>query len=834
MLTLKEKWNDTVWSTGMLLLLVQILLFVAPLLFQIQTEALFMIHIGLAGCYFLVLLFSGRLKKGREGLHVFWIFLVLFLISAYGLNRQMEVFQSATLWMCWVLVISCINYLSFYFFTNMPGRLQQLQTFILGASLPFYAYLALYLVPLYGISLLAAIGIGISLHTFVPLLFFIYSVVLIKRYQLTGSRYRYALMAGIAFSVIITICFVFLWCVNLSHINRKYGDASIEGNPALPAWVNTARTLPQNMVTEKMLKTGLVYETADAGHMSFFSLPSRSIDEQRKHDPLVITSSLLAGTINMADEKRIKVLEAMYQARHQAQERLWLGDHLFTDKVDTKVAIWPSFRMSYTELGVVISNQAPPSPWSDGAEEAIYSFQLPQGSVVTSLSLWINGREEKGLLTTKAQADTAYKTIVGVQRRDPSVVHWQEGNIITVRVFPVLRNQHRKFKIGVTSPLQLRNNQLYYTSVFFKGPDWSGAKATTEVQVMGPQTAVHLPLSFVRAGEQTYLQSGSYKTDWEMSVSNTEPSGEAFVFNGKAWHPEPYTPVTDTTSFTHVYLDINEAWTSEECNTAYQMVKYKKVYVANEKDELTQVTEENKSRLFKELRQYRFSLFPFFRIKEPFSALVVSKGTFTSPVLHDLKGHGFLQQLQQCFANGQRIKLFNIGDTLSPYIRTLKEFRAFHYAAGNLIQLSGLLRSRQFVAGTENDNRIELPEAGMAIIQSDSALARSNGTAPDHLMRLFAYNHILQKSGTALLAGEEVPEPVITEAQQAYVVSPASSLIVLETQQDYDRFDIKASKNSLQNAAHQATGSVPEPHEWVLIIIVLLVLIFAVYRPSLL
>lgn len=831
MLTLTEKLKDNFWRTGLLLLVIQTVVFAWPLVFDTSANGLFILQGFIALFYFGVLLFSGRLKKGGDNLHVFWLFLIIFLISAYALNREMNVFESATDWMCWLLVISCINYAAFYFFENMPQWLQQLQLFILGVSILFYGYLSLYLLPLYGIGVLASIGLGISLHTFVPLLFVVYSIVLIKRLQLTRLRYLPAFVTGLAAAVITAVVFVSMWCTGLARIDRKHGDASIDGNSGLPAWVNTARTLPQNCVTEKMLKADLVYQTGDAGRFSLFSLPTRSFDEKRKHDPLVMTASFLGGVSHMPEEERIKVLEAMYQSRHQAQERLWIGDHLVTDHVDTKVAIWPAFRMSYTELGIVVANKAPVHTWGAQQEEAIYSFQLPEGSVVTSLSLWINGKEEKGVLTTAAKADSAYKTIVGVQRRDPSVVHWQEGNIVSVRVFPVLDGERRKFKIGITSPMEVYEGRLQYGAVYFKGPNWSSAKATTEVKCMGAATEVNLPYGFARADAQTYTRTGSYQGSWGLDVAAPDISGEAFAFEGMAWHLEPFIPVQDTASFTRVYLDINEAWTAEECDEVYEAVKNKKVYVADERDVITKITAENKTALFKALRKARFSLFPFFRIKERYAALVVTKGTLSSPLLRDLKGYAFADQLRQWFAGGQRVKLFNIGNTLSPYLRTLKEFRAFDYAQGSASRLSALIGNGKFVVSTESDSRIELPEADMAIVQSDSATARVTDAAPDHLMRLFAYNHILQKAGTALLAGGDVPEPVIAEAEQAYVVSPASSLIVLETQADYEKFDIKASKNSLQNAQHHATGSVPEPHEWALIIIVLLLLICVVYRP---
>jgi hypothetical protein len=65
-------------------------------------------------------------------------------------------------------------------------------------------------------------------------------------------------------------------------------------------------------------------------------------------------------------------------------------------------------------------------------------------------------------------------------------------------------------------------------------------------------------------------------------------------------------------------------------------------------------------------------------------------------------------------------------------------------------------------------------------------------------------------------------------ANDAFIVSPLSSLIVLETDSDYNAMGIEQNNGSLLNATKKGKGAVPEPHEWVLIIfgtLALLVLI---------
>jgi hypothetical protein len=62
-------------------------------------------------------------------------------------------------------------------------------------------------------------------------------------------------------------------------------------------------------------------------------------------------------------------------------------------------------------------------------------------------------------------------------------------------------------------------------------------------------------------------------------------------------------------------------------------------------------------------------------------------------------------------------------------------------------------------------------------------------------------------------------------AKDANIVTPISSLIVLETDQDYVNNGIEKNINTLGNASIN-DGSVPEPHEWAMLIISLCLILF--------
>ena len=102
--------------------------------------------------------------------------------------------------------------------------------------------------------------------------------------------------------------------------------------------------------------------------------------------------------------------------------------------------------------------------------------------------------------------------------------------------------------------------------------------------------------------------------------------------------------------------------------------------------------------------------------------------------------------------------------------------------------------------------------------------------APDHLARLFAYNNIMRQVGAGYFTNDFVDDALVKEASAANVVSPVSSLIVLESEADYERFDITDANHSLYNASKQSSGAVPEPHEWALIVLFVLFVLFVKLR----
>ena len=577
-----------------------------------------------------------------------------------------------------------------------------------------------------------------------------------------------------------------------------------------------AQQLQPDWITSRLL---LADHTFDTGHLfnSNWGINSlTALDDVRQHDPLVVIAALLFPADVLTGADKLSLLSVMAAKRHGAEEKFWTGQHLTTESITTQVRVWPQFRLAYTEQTVRIRNNA-----RNTTEEALLTLHLPAGSVVSGMSLWVNGREEPARLTTVAKADSAYRQVVNVESRpaprDPSVVYWQEGNRITVRVFPCRAGQDRQVKLGITTPLSFVGEQLTYQPVIVEGLPVSSARALVQVDFDQVPDNLQVPRSFERVGNQLTYRGG-YDTDWKLTMSAPALSAEPFVLNENAYQLAPYQPALESVRFTDVYLDGNAAWTPAEFKMAYQSAKRAGARVWVFDDGLHQLTEAGRDETFGRLSANSFSLFPVYRIN-PATALLVTKGVAVSPILNDLKGSRFADHFGLLTRQTGPIRTVCLTDDLSPYLKTLAELRVLNVQFGDAKALRQILEKRRFGKAADTDIQVVLTNAGL-VIQETATVSGNPSNAPNHLARLFAYNHLLQQIGRHYFEPHYQTNALIAEAQRAHVVSPLSSLIVLETAADYNRFGIHRNASGLSNASLKEEGAVPEPHEWALLMMV--------------
>jgi len=792
--------------------------FFAPTLFT--QEGVFFLNFALFILYRFII-WEGWWKFPNRNRNIVW--LLIGNVSAYSLNRLMPVFAVSTNWLTLFLVLLNITMLVYCFRKQLPVWIQYSMVAVLGSGVIFNLYESLYVAPLYGFSLIAAPFFLISLHSFIPLWWLVLLTRITLPYFQKGNEFRSSLLVGLLLPILLVGGFVTQWYTLNEQIKEAQYIATM--NKDLPAWIQLSRSIEDGWLSRKVLQTNLFYKTIRSEDLSLMP-QTFSRNERKKHDPLIVVGALFSSPLSLDGTSSKHLLNAVFNQRHQTEQKFWSGRDLCTDNVATTIQFFPQYRMAYTEKVIQIKKENP-NGWPR-QQEALYTFHLPEGSVVTSASLWIEGEERPSLLTTRNKADSAYAAIVGRERRDPLLLHWKEGNRVTVRVFPVRYDLPRQFKIGITSPLKEKEGQLTYENPDFEGPYWEQAKEQIRILGASDELSFLSKLKFQKKGEE-WIYDGSYHSDWNITVEAGLLSKEVFSFDGQHFQLTPYQPSTTAFKAEEIYLDINSSWSKRQFNAIWELVKHRKVFVYT--TQLERMTESNKNYLFDQLQQYRFNLFPFHAISTPRQALLITQTKDLTPVLDDLKGSHFSEKMSSFFHNTDTsIRVFDLGQSPSLYLKSLAELRSIQLYASDIDILENFLAKDIFVDNLENEQLVVLPEMGMGIQQVGKPVRTSD--APDHLMRLFTYNYLMKQIGRDYFGKDKLADELVSQAERAFVVSPVSSLIVLETQADYDRFDIRNSKNSLKNASIKNAGSVPEPHEWLLIGLGLLVMLFLKWKLS--
>ncbi|WP_276372131.1 XrtN system VIT domain-containing protein [Chryseolinea sp. H1M3-3] len=784
----------------------------------------FVLHYVVAVVYAIVLArndaYGIRKSWRKENINRTVILLSLFLISAFALNRSLPVFAESTTWLSAYLIITSLFLLSFQYFDRLNVWINRLQLLVAGSAVVLHFYLAAYVANIYGIGIIGILFFGIGTHIFVPLTMAAVCAFLI-RYATDQQRTSiYWASAGAMLTLAFVLVFMGEWNSRISKIEAMNNQSVLRQNYGLPTWVAVTQHLEKDWISEKILKSDLVYTTHNKDFQWDFFPANRFWGEPRKHDPLVFISSLISRCPISYDD-RVKILQSIFADRHQSNERLWSGDNLTTSYIVSDVDIYPALRLAYVEKYLSVRNNISDNSWREQTQEAIYTFQLPEGSVVTALSLWINGKEEKGILTSKQKATTAYKTIVGVEQRDPSVIHWQEGNTVTVRVFPCTPEEERKFKIGITCPLVDDGDDIIFKNITFRGPFAHHANETVRIRLIGESQDVVLPHYFKKDAKGDYITEQRYNPDFQFAFKKVPLPSNQFTFDGYTYALRPHRPSLQPANISQIFLDINNSWTRKEVKAAESLLDTHKIY-ATVDDGFVQLTDENWDDLTGVMRQYNFSIFPFHRIHNLENSLIVTKGKGLSPHLSDFKDSQFAEDVGRYFESGKQVKVYNLEGGTSTYVSSLRELRGLQYAQGKFDQLNDWLIQKKYPRPEESDGNIILHDSKLEITKNKiNRESKIKNNAPDHLARLFAYNNIMRKVGAHYFNDDFISQELVDEAASAYVVSPVSSLIVLETQKDYDRFGIEESVNSLHNATKESTGAVPEPHEWALIILFL-------------
>lgn len=123
------------------------------------------------------------------------------------------------------------------------------------------------------------------------------------------------------------------------------------------------------------------------------------------------------------------------------------GLSLASSRIDGSIN--PDDALAYLEWQFEVRND------SALAREARMMLALPPGGVVSRVTLWVNGVEEEAAYAAKGKVRAAYERVVR-RAQDPFLVTTKGADRVLAQAFPVPANGGTmRFKVGITAPLDL-------------------------------------------------------------------------------------------------------------------------------------------------------------------------------------------------------------------------------------------------------------------------------------------------------------------------------------------------------------------------------------------
>lgn len=111
--------------------------------------------------------------------------------------------------------------------------------------------------------------------------------------------------------------------------------------------------------------------------------------------------------------------------------------------------------MAVTEVTHVFHNSA------DERREGTFRFPVPEGALLIGLALEIDGKMVEGEVVEREKARAVYEKIVD-EMLDPALLEWEEGNWFKLRVFPLEAAADKKVVIRYVTPMQHAGNAWEY------------------------------------------------------------------------------------------------------------------------------------------------------------------------------------------------------------------------------------------------------------------------------------------------------------------------------------------------------------------------------------
>jgi len=763
------------------------------------------------------------LRNKQRYLHLIPFLYLNWFIGCFCTNIFINIFENLPIWVYIATFLFCFS--CFVIYNDIQNKVVNTIAYLInGVTVLLVLYYAVYLIPFTPFSFLGILALGIGFYGLVPVIVLLMHFILLINLAPGNKRNLFVFSLGMFSVIFCLVGFTIMLNAEANSIRKNFVTKSFDKtSDDLPNYILISQNLKPNFFNEILLKKNIVYTATDNffEFRNFSSFGHKQYNERKQHNPFYNLAYLMVDDLGISVDDQINILKSNFGKRLETEEQLWSGEDLITKNIKEDVKLFPKERLAYSEITMDIACKK--DSWGD--KEAIYSFELPEGSVATSLSLWVNGIERKGVLTTKEKAEKAYRQIVSVEARDPSLMQWKEGNRVVVRVFPVRYNLPRTFKCGFTTPLKAGNKNLTYNSISIKGPNISGASTLSRIQV-NDDSKFESTKDF-ELDNQFYINESVGLDDWQATVPiNDQASPEPFVWKNKAYQIQPIEKQNEAFRPKEIFLDLNSSWTLDEVKEIVD-IPSKKCYVINE-DSKIEINSKNYENVFSHYKNLQYSLIPLFKVAD--SSLIVTKcGTFSAN-FEELGETGYLKKIREN-TKDRGLRVINIGEEINPFWQTIKEQDYVEYATLSLKDCSKAIRENSFIATKTAENRVNLETAGISITENPISFTPKN-SGTNHIYRMYAFGKVLTEHVSQENDSVDEGNKYVYLAKDANIVTPISSLIVLETDEDYKTNGIEKNVNTLGNASINNDGSVPEPHEWLMIILGLSALLFYYKRQK--
>lgn len=233
-----------------------------------------------------------------------------------------------------------------------------------------------------------------------------------------------------------------------------------------------------------------------------------------------------------------------------------------SSRIDARME--PDALTSYTEWMMVFTNRAADQ------REARAEIALPPGSVVSRLTLWVNGEEREAAFSTVGKVRQAYEQVAVVYRRDPVLVTTCGPDRVLMQCFPVPPNGGTmKVRLGITAPLLPQSgDEAVYVLPRFVEQNFGMAKSLKHSVYMESPESVQLGKS---SGKTMQMDVGNteLRGDKAFAVCSRDPEVRT-VWAPDMLEPERYAVVqkfgkVQTKAPGHVILLIDGSVGTEDC-----------------------------------------------------------------------------------------------------------------------------------------------------------------------------------------------------------------------------------------------------------------------------